>query len=160
MISLPDTIYSPQDLTSLILEIKEYAKWYAHETIKQRAGSKTLSAQPVLSSAATTLLHNAVSGNVNPLAQLDSLVHELERHKSNAPIITLTLAAPAPNPVKKTLTAWCRKELSPDILVSFEYNRTLLGGLVVRYGSRVYDWSLRRAILTTDTKFSEVVARV
>lgn len=160
MIKLPDTICSPQDLTALILEVKEYARWYEHETVKQRAGSRTRSTQPVLSTTTAAFLRSAgTNGTLQPI-QLDAIIHELEQHKTTAPTITLTLAAPAPERVKKTLTAWCRTELSPSILVSFEHNRTLLGGMVVRYGSHVHDWSLRRAILTTNTKFSEVLTRV
>lgn len=160
MIKLPDTICSPQDLTALILEVREYARWYEHEAVKQRTGSKTHSTQPVLSQTTTLLLRSASTGGTLQPAQLDTILHELEQYKMTAQTITLTLAAPAPEHIKKTLTAWCRTELSPDILVSFEYNRTLLGGMVVRYGSHVHDWSLRRAILTTPVKFSEVLARV
>lgn len=160
MTNLPDSICSPQDITALILEVKEYARWYEHESVKQRAGTKTHSTQPILSVTTTTFLRGmSTNGTLQP-AQLDTLIAELERHKASAPTITLTLAAPAPETVKKELTAWCRKELSPSLLVSFEYNRTLLGGMVVRYGSHVHDWSFRRALLTTSTKFSEVLARV
>lgn len=160
MIKLPDTICSPQDLTALILEIKEYARWYEHESVKQRTGSKTHSTQPVLSGTTTTLLRSAsTNGTLQPV-QLEALIRELEKYKASAATITLTLAAPAPERVKKTLTAWCRTQLSPDILVSFEYNRTLLGGMVVRYGSHVHDWSFRRSLLTTNVKFSEVLNRV
>lgn len=160
MIKLPDTICSPQDLTVLILEIKEYSKWYGHESIKQRANVRAHSTQPVLSTTTTQLLRSmSTNGTLSP-TQLDSLIQELEKHKASASTITLTLSAPAPTSVKRSLTAWCRKELSPDILVSFEYNRALLGGMVVRYGSRIYDWSFKRTILTTDIKFAEVLARV
>ncbi len=160
MIKLPDTICSPQDLTALILEIREYARWFEHESVKQRTGSSTRSTQPVLSVTTTALLRSvSTNGTLQP-ARLDSLIHELEDYKASAPTITLTLAAPAPERLKTELTAWCRTELSPNILVSFEYNRTLLGGMVVRYGSHVHDWSFRRALLTTNVKFSEVLARV
>lgn len=160
MIKLPDTICSPQDLTALILEVKEYARWYEHESVKQRTGAKTRSTQPVLSVTTTAFLRSvSTNGTLQP-TQLDTIIHELEQYKVAAPTITLTLAAPAPERVKELLTAWCRRELSPTILVSFEYNRTLLGGMVVRYGSHVHDWSFRRTLLTTDAKFSEVLARV
>lgn len=160
MIKLPDSICSPQDLTALILEVKEYAQWYEHESVKQRTGSKTHSTQPVLSVTTTELLRGTSTNGVLQPAQLDTLIKNLEQFKASAPTITLTLAAPAPTQVKQTLTAWCRKELSPEILVSFEFNRTLLGGMVVRYGSHVHDWSYRRSLLTTNVKFSEVLARV
>lgn len=160
MIKLPESICSPQDLTALILEVKEYAQWYGHESIKQQTGAKARSTQPVLSVTTTELLRGASTNGTLLPVQLDTIIRELEQYKASAQTVTLTLAAPASEQVKKTLTAWCRKELSPTILVSFEFNRTLLGGMVVRYGSHVHDWSFRRSLLTTPVKFSEVLARV
>lgn len=161
MIQLPDTICTPDDLTELLLEVREYAKWYEHESVKQRTGTKSSgSVQPILSVGTTTFLRSASTNGTLQPAQIEALIHELEVYKTNAPTITITLAAPAPVKVKTLLTAWCRKELSPTILVSFDYNRTLLGGMVVRYGSHVHDWSWRRSILGAKTPFSEVLARV
>lgn len=160
MIKLPDTVCSPQDITVLILEIKEYARWYEHETVKQRTGVQTSSTQPILSVTTTAVLRDFGAGTRLQPAQLEIIIRELEQYKKIAPTITLTLAAPVPEPVKAVLTAWCRRELSPTLLVSFEFNRTLLGGIVVRYGSHVYDWSFRRALLTSSVKFTEVLTRV
>jgi hypothetical protein len=161
MIKLPETICTPQDLTELLVEIREYAKWYEHESVKQRSGTKTpRSTQPVLSVSTATYLRAASTNGSLQAAQLDTIIHELESYKAAAQTITITLAAPAPERIRTLLTAWCRESLSPTILVSFEYNRTLLGGMVVRYGSHVHDWSWRRSLLTTKTSFSEVLARV
>jgi F0F1-type ATP synthase delta subunit len=44
--------------------------------------------------------------------------------------------------------------------VNFNYNRSLLGGMVVRAGSRVFDWSFRRQIIGAEEKFTEVFHRV
>ena len=161
MISLPDTVCSPTDLTALILELREYGRWYEHEYVKRRSGAASpQSTPPVLSVTTAGFLRNASkNGSLQP-SQLDDLLASLEIYRQTAPTITLTLAAPATERIKTTLTAWCRKELSPGILVSFEFNRTLLGGMVVRYGSHVHDWSLRRQLLTTKTSFAEVLARV
>jgi F0F1-type ATP synthase delta subunit len=74
--------------------------------------------------------------------------------------MTITLAAPATTGIKKQLTAWCRDNVAPDVLVRFEFNQTLLGGMVVRFGSHIYDWSLRRQILDGRTKFPEVLRNV
>lgn len=161
MIKLPDTICTPQDLTALLLEVREYAKWYEHESVKQRSGAKSaVPSQPILSVNTTALLRSISTNGALQPAQIETLIHELETYKTTAPTITITLAAPAPERVKTLLTAWCREQLSPTILVSFEYNRTLLGGMVVRYGSHVHDWSWRRSILSAKISFSEVLARV
>lgn len=160
MPKLPDTIASPQDLTTLLLELREYARWYEHETIKQRSKVTKQSVQPILSPDTISFIRsNSANGPLRP-DQLDKLIEELEVYKLTAPIVAITLAAPVPGHVKKELTTWCRAELSADILVAFDHNRTLLGGMVVRYNSHVFDWSLRRQLTDTPVQFSEVLARV
>lgn len=160
MVKLPDSVCSPDDLTALILETREYAKWYEHELIKKRAGSTAKAVPPILSPTTGLFLHGLSQNGSLMRARLEQILSELDAYKKTAPTITLTLAAPATEHVKKTLTAWCRKEISPDLLVSFTYNRTLLGGMVVRYGSHVHDWSFRRQLLNNRVRFSEVLASV
>ena len=91
---------------------------------------------------------------------LDELITELERISQHAPTITITLVAPAPAEVKKTLVAWCRQSLHPDMLVSLRFNATILGGMVVRSRSQIYDWSWKRSIMNNRHRFAEVLNRV
>ena len=96
MIKLPDSICAPEELTALILEIREYAKWYGHEVVKRRSGSGRQSTPPVVSTTAANLLRQQASSGALQPDQLEKIIDELEAHKRNAPSITLTLAAPAP----------------------------------------------------------------
>jgi F0F1-type ATP synthase delta subunit len=84
----------------------------------------------------------------------------LREFEESAPHITLTLAAPAPNGLKKTLISWCRDNIDKNILVDFKFNATILGGMVVVYGSRIFDWSFKRQILAAREKFPEVLRNV
>ena len=91
---------------------------------------------------------------------LDELIATLEVYRKTATTVTITLAAPATSEIKKTLVNWCRHNISADILVSFQFNATILGGMVVRHGSRVFDWSFKRQILAARANFPEVLRRV
>ncbi|HET8709361.1 MAG TPA: F0F1 ATP synthase subunit delta, partial [Candidatus Saccharimonadales bacterium] len=91
---------------------------------------------------------------------LDKNMRALEDYARTAPHLTITLAAPAPASLKQTLTAWCRQNLAPNMLVTFEFNSSLCGGMVVRYGSRMFDWSFRRQIMENKQKFPEVLRNV
>ena len=157
---LPDSVASSQDVTALQLEVREYARWFTHESIKQRTSAHHKSEAPALSSACTELL--ATQGGKKGLdrTSLDTLVKELEHYNRTAPTITLTLAAPATGSIKASLVKWCRTNIAPDILVNFQINATILGGMVVRYGSHVFDWSFRRKILASRDVFPEVLRNV
>jgi hypothetical protein len=157
---LPDSVASSQDVTALQLEVHEYARWFAHEAIKQRAHAKHRSDAPAMSEACQELLN--MQGGKKGLSQadLDTLIKELTHYTHTAPTITLTLAAPVTSTVKMALVKWCRANIAADVLVNFQFNATILGGIVVRYGSHVFDWSFRRQILASRSKFPEVLRRV
>lgn len=157
---LPDSVASSQDLTALLIEVREYARWFAHESIKRRVDITHTSAQPALSPATTELIRAQDAKSRLTQQGLDGLIKTLESYSRTAPSITLTLAALPTLSIKSTLVAWCRDNIAPDILVSFRLNTTLLGGMVVQYGSRVFDWSFRRQILSTRDRFPEVLRSV
>ncbi len=159
---LPDTVASAQDLTALILEIKSYTKWYLHEMIKLRVSHKKNGAkdEPELSPAASELLREFSKQNPMTRQSLESLIKTLEDYSKHAPVVLFTLAAPVTAGVKKTLVGWCRNNIADNVLVSFQHNSTILGGMVMRYKSRVFDWSFRREILANAHTFPEVLKRV
>ena len=159
-ISLPATVSSTNDLTGLILEVREYAKWFNQYTNATKLHTSYAHTQPELSPTASTLIRDWAKQASLTSARLDELITGLEHTKSHAPVMTITLAAPAPTEVKKELVAWCRDNISPSILVTFRFNSGILGGMVVRSGSSIYDWSFRRAIMNERHKFAEILSRV
>jgi hypothetical protein len=159
-LQLPNSVSSAQDVGALTLEIKEYTKWFTHNAIKQRVNAKRGAPPMEISPAAHELIRNWCGKKLLTAQILDELLDALESFQRTAPSLTITLAAPANNSAKLTLVTWCRENIAPDVLVSFQLNTTLLGGMVVRYGSRVMDWSFRRQILASRANFPEVLRRV
>lgn len=158
-LDLPASVASTQDLVSLIIELQDYARWHAHESIKRRISGGRVSPAPLLSRAAEELVR-ARGGTSITSSELTSLIKQLERHKATAPAVTITLAAPPTQGVKTALVSWCRTNIAGNVLVTFAFNGTLLGGMVIRSGSRVIDASFRRQILENRIKFPEVLRRV
>ena len=156
---LPDGLSSPQDLGAVIAEIRDYARWFNHVAIKKRVGAKSTAADtaPALTPAAAELIGTLGSVSQLNTRALDGLINTLEDYKQSAPTISITMAAPPTNGLKQSLVAWCRQNIAPDALVSFSFNTTLLGGMVVRYGSHIYDWSFRRQILDGRSRFPEIL---
>jgi hypothetical protein len=159
---LDDSVASPQDLQAMILEIRGYARWFSHNAVKKRVGAKhgAHAEAPELSVAAAALVK--ALGARQPLSteRLDGLIAGLEDYAADAPVMSITLAAPPTGGLKKQLVAWCRENVAPDTLVNFQFNSTLLGGMVVRIGSRIFDWSFRRQILENRQKFPEMLRHV
>lgn len=159
-LQLPNNISSPQDLMALELELRDYAKWFAHNAIKERTHARAGTPPPALSSAAMQLVRDWSGKKLLTQHNLEDLIDALGHYKSQALTLTITLAAPAPSSLKQTLVGWCREHIAPNILVNFQFNSTLLGGMVIRYGSRIFDLSFRRQIMDGRAKFPEVLRNV
>jgi F0F1-type ATP synthase delta subunit len=159
-VRLPNTVSSQQDLSALTFEIREYAKWFAHNAIKAKVHAKNVTPPPTLSPSALELVRSAGGTKLLDQKVLDELILELEDAKKTAPTITVTLAAPATGDVKQNLVAACRQHINDNALVTFKFNAGLCGGMVISYGSHVFDWSFRRQILENRASFAEVLRRV
>jgi hypothetical protein len=157
---LPGSIASSQDLKSLIMEVHEYANWYSHESVKIKVKAKEELPAPTLSAGAIELLRDWKADQQISAQSLDLLIKTLEQYASNSPAMTITLAALPTSSLKTALVNWCRENIAPDILVSFKFNAGLLGGMVLQYGSHVFDWSFKRKILSNRGIFPEVLRRV
>ncbi len=159
-LSIPDTIVSPQDLTGLILSLHRYASDLQKASIKRRATKHTNgNTLPVPEDVAQFLAAQHISDTANTTT-IKECITALESLRKSATVITITLATQPTMDVIRQLTTWCRSNISKNVLVRFEHNRLLLGGMVVRSGSHIYDWSFRRALQNTPTSFSEVLRRV
>jgi len=160
-LTLPGNIWSPEDLKELIGDIERYARWLADYSIKQRVSNSKLASQPpALSAPAINLLHELHAQHTLTTASVDKLLADLQAVDVIAPRIAFTFAAAPSNGLKKEFVSWCRDNISHDVLVSFNFKATILGGMVVRYGSHIYDWSFRRQILASRDKFPEVLRHV
>ena len=159
-LKLPDTVLSAQDLKALIQDVQNYARWFSQNSIKAKVTGQMPAEPLVVSDAAAALIAEAAKDKPLDTASLDALLKSLQALESSLPRVTITLAAVPSGNLKKSLAAWCRQNISANILVDFRFNATILGGMVVRYGSHVHDWSFRRQILAARSKFPEVLRHV
>lgn len=159
-IKLPSSIASSEDLTELLIELHDYSKWLSHESIKKNMNLKSESKLPILSISATELLHTIGDKKTINKNDLEQAIENIKKYIKEAPTITITLSAIPSNSLKSNLVSWCRDNLAPNILVNFRFNKILLGGMVIRCGSRIFDWSFRRQILASSSKMPEVLRNV
>lgn len=161
-LQLPANIISPQDVQATILDVRRYAQWVSYALTKRRTNGADaeLAEAPVISPAAAAVVQSWANGKPATQATLDELIAALQAFAAAAPHLTITLAALPPRTLRQSLLAWCRQHVGPDVLVTFTVDSSLLGGMVVRYGSRIFDWSWRRQILAAQDAFPEVLRRV
>jgi hypothetical protein len=158
--NLPNEISSLQDLRALIIDVQQYSKWFSQVSVKMKFNKGLQIEQPVFPAPAVQVISQWAGDKPLTKDRLDELIEGLKQVEENAPQISITLAAPASNGLKQSMVKWCRQNMSPDILVNFKFNATILGGMVVNYGSHIYDWSFRRKILANRDKFPEMLRHV
>jgi hypothetical protein len=159
-LNIRNYVYSQQDLKAAILEVKKYTTWFNQTEVKMRVTKNNSYELPEISPVATNIINEWLEGKPPDAKSLEKLIATLEDFEAAAPRVTITLAAPPPGSLKQTITEWFRQNVDPNILVNFKFNGTILGGMVVSYGSHVHDWSFRRQVLSARTKFPEVLRNV
>ena len=157
---LPRTVTTPSELTALILDIRTYSKWFSQYEIATKTNSHYSIGQPEISATAAEFIRGYAQTNPLTAARLGEIIDSLEQIQTHAPTVTITLAAAANHEVRQTIVQWCREHLDANILIHFRFNATILGGMVVRAGSHIYDWSFRRAIMENRGRLPEVMHRV
>lgn len=159
--NLTPWLSSPMRLTQVEGELQQYALWYAHSKIQRQVGAGNSTADapklsvPTLALLAEVQKEQAITGD-----SFDDIIARLKTITQTAPSVTVTLAAAPSEGLKQTIVSWMRTQVDPNALVTFQLNSAMLGGLVVRLGSHMYDWSFRRQILDKKGQFAEVLNRV
>lgn len=157
---LEEAVFSPQDLRQVMHEIKMYEKWLGAQEIRTRVTQNASKEPPALSEPTQHLIEQLSEADHLNQRAIEQLLTALEAYEKQAPRMVITLAAMPGKRLKMALVEWCRSNIAPNILVEFRFNATLLGGMVVSFGSHIYDMSFRRKILASRSRFPEVLRRV
>ena len=159
-LNLQTSVSSRQDLKAVIIELQRYVHWFSQNDIKQKVASQQFEGQPELSAAAHDLIGQWHGAKPATQASLAQLIKALEEFAAKALFVSVTLAAPASASLRQAIVGWFRQNVRSDLLVDFNFNATMLGGMVVRYGSHVFDWSFKRQVLANRSKFPEILRHV
>lgn len=153
--TLPADLYSPDQLSELIMELRSYIDALRDTALRNRATAASSSPAPTMSPLLRELFEGA-SGSMTP----EEMLRELEALLKKAPIVHLIFPALPDKELKRQLILWFRVEVSPHTLLTVSERRDIGGGIVIRAGSRVYDFSFRRRILDNKHRLMEIASSV
>ena len=154
---LPQAVYSPELLESVVFEIQQYLDWYRQSEVKKKVGTK-VSEEPTHSAETVLTIEAWTAGKQLTLESLEELVKTLQALK--LPVVHVTMAA-LPNHTQRTrLVDWFRLNTSPNLLLSFVADRNLGGGIVVRTPNHVFDYSWRQKLIEGRDKIPGIVRNV
>jgi len=143
-----------------MLEIRRYGVWQANYELKYKVTGKQANDPPSVSESTNILIQQWHGENQITKESISELISALDHFAQSTKRISVTLAALPAGNIRRTIVEWCRQNIDPNILVEFKFNSAICGGMVVRYGSHIYDWSFRRQILASIDKFPEALRSV
>lgn len=151
--TLPSQLVSPRDIRELLLELESLKSWQTQHDVAKEARTTYPISEPELSRDASGFVHSWTKSGLT----IEAIMEHLSKSLHAAPILTVTLAAEASKDIQATIVKWCRINLSDTALVQFKTDPSLVGGMTMRIGSRLFDWSYRTKLIANKDRLRELV---
>lgn len=155
--TLPDTIYSPDQVSAAILELNTYQAALHDAMVRSQGGQNISLPEP---GGLLSDLFSALNIRPDNGSMIEAVTKDLSQILTKSPVVHITLAAAPTHAIKKQLTAWFRTEINPSLLITFAVRSDLGGGIVLRAGSKVYDFSFKRQLLANKQRIAEIAQSV
>jgi len=158
-LALPSSLYSPDQLGVVLMELQTHAEQLRDAGVRKRLGrgaDKSVATGVEFSPLLAGVLE-AAKADPNDAPQLEALATNLEALRRQAPVVHLTFAAMPNAALKQKIAAWFREQIHPAFLLTFGARGDLGGGVVLQTGSHVYDYSFRQRILDNKAKITQGV---
>jgi hypothetical protein len=153
-VRLPVDIYSPDQLSSLLLELHHYISDIRSHAL--RAKAKGEASEPVEISPHLAALVRGSGADEKDITQLEALYKTLSEVLKTAPVMHLTLAAMPGRTLKRQLTVWFRTQIHPNSMLTFTTRSDMGGGIMLHAGSHFYDYSFRARVLANSKRIGEL----
>lgn len=154
-VRLPIDIYSPDQLSSLLLELHHYSNAMRSAGVRSKASGAEHAEKPEASPHVVTILRGSGVAQDDPDA-IDALHKALSKVLASAPVMHITLAAMPGRTLKRQLTVWFRTQIHPASLLTFTARSDMGGGIMLQAGSHFYDRSFRARILANPKRIGEL----
>jgi hypothetical protein len=154
---LPLDLHSPDQVSSVLVELQKYRGEQRDATVRAKAGGKA--EKPEMSETLENLLRLSNVAHDNGPG-LEALAKQLAGILKAAPVMHVLLAGPPNRTFKRQLTVWFRTQVHPTSLLTFAARADIGGGIILQAGSHMYDYSFRGAILDNKKRLMELAGGV
>lgn len=159
--NLPESLYSVDQLSLCSDELRQYAEVLRQAQNQKKVGSAQVKiVLPDLSAASYDLIEALPKSRRLDVEVIDGVCDILDNWLVAAPVVNITLPAPATRSLKTELVSWFRNNVGQQIVLSFHVNPDIAGGMVVRTTNQVHDFSFRKQLLASPEKIVTVIERV
>lgn len=157
-IKLPDFIYSHEQIGLYLLQLEHYKS----VLLKRRVGGgPSLGTQKERRDGISGQLEKYLiekapkEGITNEF--LEEISELLNKVRDTGPRLHLTFASIPGADLKHQLTMWVRENIHEFALVSFHYDQSIIGGLVIRTRNKIFDFSYAKELKEPKTKLTTIL---
>ena len=157
MLKLPADVYSPDQLGIVLWELGDVtSKLRTAETRAAVTKDEVHGQREVHTSALLLNVLQAAGVSARDHKALEQLAEEIKAIREQAPTVHMMLAALPNRAMKRLIVEWFRRELHPQLLLTFAARGDIGGGFILRAGSKQYDFSFRARILENKQRLVEI----
>lgn len=158
---LPDSISTSEQLISFIESLSDYQSYIRRLNIAAKA--KVDSAKsPVLEAPAMPaelleFLKAQFGDEPVTIDRLEEIKGFFRDIKEKSPSVHIMMAFLPTASEKAQLTHWFRENIAADILLSFSQNSGMIGGMLIRTRTRIFDFSMRTTLMANRHYLAELL---
>jgi F0F1-type ATP synthase delta subunit len=155
MLRLPEDVYSPDQLGIILWELGAISSQLRDSSTRATV-TKTEQKTEVHTSALLLNVLQSAGVSAHDQPALEHLQAEIKTIREQAPSMHMMLAALPNRAMKRMIVEWLRREIHPQLLLTFSARGDIGGGFILRAGSKQYDFSFRGKILANKQRIVEI----
>lgn len=153
-LNLPNAIATKSDLVNVIRNVDEVIDSYIQNRVRDLEGVDFKSRPDVTSNLAELVSINKLQVTVDNLRSLKDWLARLNEH---APVVRFTFASDPTPEFVGNLVNWLRQASGQFVLIRYGVQPTIAAGCLMYTPARMYDFSLRHHLLTSQEVFSQAL---
>jgi len=157
-IKLPDFIYSHEQIGLYLLQLEHYKSVLLKNKVGGGSGLGTQKERRdgISGQLERYLIETAPKEGVT-YEFLEEISGLLNKVRDTGPRLHLTFASLPNAELKRQLTAWARENIHELALVSFHYDQSIIGGVVIRTRNKIFDFSYAKNLKNPKIKITSIL---
>lgn len=157
---LLEKIYTLNNLNLLILYLKDYSAMLLQNELRSLADKNGLGVNIIktnIPSQFISMIEGKLDLDIASSKDVDSYVAKLEQTKKNASVVYITVADIISSEFLTEIVRWLRNNIKDDILVEFNQDPSIIGGVMIRNKNKMFDYSYKALLEANKEKVNEII---
>lgn len=158
-LKLPDTISSPDQIMAFIEDLADYQAYIRKLNVaaKVKVDSPSGLESPSMPIELVEFLKSQFGNEEVAIARLEEIKTFFKEVKASCPSIHIMMAYLPTVSERAEIVHWFRNNIAENILINFTQNSDVIGGLLIRTRTKIFDMSFRTVLLANKARLAELI---